>query len=174
MFELYQVPRLTYAVDGVMSFYQNNLPPPSSTFASDGLVLSFNTHSTSVIPILQGKGVMSHVQRCVLLGSTPLGLTVSVKNPMGLSPSLRISPQTYPTQVSQLPHPRDASPNELDAPYSLRIHPFLPLPPQVAVPTHTGFGCPTSFIFNNENNTIPIPATATHGHAHRRRAGCAG
>ncbi|KAJ3497819.1 hypothetical protein NMY22_g19662 [Coprinellus aureogranulatus] len=63
MFELYQVPRLTYAVDGVMSFYHNNQPPPSSPFTSDGLVLSFNTHSTSVIPILKGKGIMTHAQR---------------------------------------------------------------------------------------------------------------
>ncbi|KAF6751257.1 chromatin remodeling complex subunit [Ephemerocybe angulata] len=63
MFELYNVPSLTYCVDGVMSFYANHLPPPTTPFTSDGLVLSFNTHSTSVIPILKGKGIMSHVQR---------------------------------------------------------------------------------------------------------------
>jgi actin-related protein 5 len=63
MFELYSVPKLTFCVDGVMSFYQNHLPAPNTPFISDGLVLSFNTNSTSVIPILSGKGIMSHAQR---------------------------------------------------------------------------------------------------------------
>jgi actin-related protein 5 len=40
-----------------MSFYQNHGP------GADGLVLSFNTASTSVIPILSGKGIMSHAKR---------------------------------------------------------------------------------------------------------------
>jgi len=64
MFELYGVPELTFCVDSVMSFYKNNAPSPSP-FTSNGLVLSFNTNSTSVIPILNGKGIMSHVQRYV-------------------------------------------------------------------------------------------------------------
>ena len=64
MVELYSVPQLTYCVDSVMSFYQNHRPPPDTPFTSDGLVLSFNTHSTSVIPVLGGKSIMSHVQRC--------------------------------------------------------------------------------------------------------------
>ncbi|KAL0945578.1 hypothetical protein HGRIS_014738 [Hohenbuehelia grisea] len=59
MFEQYSVPSLAYCVDGVMSFYQNNLPSTSA----DGLAISFNTASTSVIPILQGKGIMSHAKR---------------------------------------------------------------------------------------------------------------
>ncbi|KDR68668.1 hypothetical protein GALMADRAFT_230995 [Galerina marginata CBS 339.88] len=63
MFELYSVPSLTYCVDGIMSFYQNKLPPPSQSFSANGLVLSFNTASTSVIPILRGKGLLSHAKR---------------------------------------------------------------------------------------------------------------
>src|ERR1700677_338351 len=67
MFELYSVPSLTYAVDAVMSFYRNNRPPsPSTSFTSSGLVISFNTASTSVIPILDGKGIMSQAKRCVI------------------------------------------------------------------------------------------------------------
>jgi actin-related protein 5 len=67
MFELYSVPSLTYAVDAVLSFYQNNLPsPPSSQYTASGLALSFNTSSTSVIPILNGKGIMSQAKRCAL------------------------------------------------------------------------------------------------------------
>ena len=36
-------------------------------FGTDGLVVSFNTASTSVIPILNGKGVLSHAKRSVYL-----------------------------------------------------------------------------------------------------------
>lgn len=63
MFEQYSVPSLAYCVDSVMSFYHNNMPPPKSEYTSDGLVISFNTASTSVIPILSGKGIMSHAKR---------------------------------------------------------------------------------------------------------------
>ncbi|KZT24689.1 actin-like protein Arp5p [Neolentinus lepideus HHB14362 ss-1] len=63
MFELYSVPSLAYCVDSVMSFYHNNLPSPSTPFKSDGLVISFNTASTSVVPVLGGQSVMSHAQR---------------------------------------------------------------------------------------------------------------
>ncbi|KAH9075584.1 chromatin remodeling complex subunit [Lactarius deliciosus] len=64
MFELYSVPSLTYAVDAVMSFYLNNRPTSSSASpTSSGLAISFNTASTSVIPILDGKGIMSHAKR---------------------------------------------------------------------------------------------------------------
>lgn len=64
MFELYSVPSLTYAVDAVMSFYLNNRPTSSSASpTSSGLAISFNTASTSVIPILDGKGIMSQAKR---------------------------------------------------------------------------------------------------------------
>lgn len=63
MFEQYSVPSLAYCVDGLMSFYQNNAPPEATPLTSDGLVISFNTASTSVIPMLQGKGIMSHAKR---------------------------------------------------------------------------------------------------------------
>ena len=63
LFELYSVPSLTYCVDAVMSFYHNHLPSPPVPFTADGIVVSFNTASTSVIPILHGKGLMSHAKR---------------------------------------------------------------------------------------------------------------
>ncbi|PFH50709.1 hypothetical protein AMATHDRAFT_75400 [Amanita thiersii Skay4041] len=68
IFELYSVPSLAYCVDGPMSFYQNNRET-SEHFTSDGLVLSFNTASTSVIPILNGKGLLSHAKRISWGGS---------------------------------------------------------------------------------------------------------
>lgn len=63
LFELYSVPSLTYAVDSIMSFYHNHLPSPPVPFNTDGLVISFNTASTSVVPIMNGKGLMSHAKR---------------------------------------------------------------------------------------------------------------
>lgn len=66
MFELYSVPSLTYCVDSIMSFYQNNLPQHSTSFNADGLVISFNTSSTSVVPIVGGRGIMSHAKRYVI------------------------------------------------------------------------------------------------------------
>ncbi|KAF5377282.1 hypothetical protein D9615_006449 [Tricholomella constricta] len=63
MFEQYSVPSLAYCVDGVMSFYHNNSISAQDPFTSDGLVVSFNTASTSVIPVLNGKGIMSHAKR---------------------------------------------------------------------------------------------------------------
>ncbi|PIL29973.1 hypothetical protein GSI_07884 [Ganoderma sinense ZZ0214-1] len=63
MFEQYSVPSLAFCVDSVMSFYHNNLPSPPVPFHGDGLVVSFNTASTSVVPILDGRGLMSHAKR---------------------------------------------------------------------------------------------------------------
>jgi actin-related protein len=63
MFEQYTVPSLAYCVDSIMSFYHNNPPEDPTSFTSDGLVISFNTASTSVVPILNGKGILSHAKR---------------------------------------------------------------------------------------------------------------
>lgn len=66
MFEQYSVPSLAFCVDGMMSFYQNNMISSQEAFTSDGLVISFNTASTSIIPVLNGKGIMSHAKRLVV------------------------------------------------------------------------------------------------------------
>ncbi|KAI0770954.1 actin-like protein Arp5p [Trametes elegans] len=63
MFEQYSVPSLAFCVDSVMSFYHNNLPSPPVPFHADGLIVSFNTASTSVVPVLDGRGLMNHAQR---------------------------------------------------------------------------------------------------------------
>ncbi|KAK2462122.1 hypothetical protein APHAL10511_006585 [Amanita phalloides] len=70
LFELYSVPSLAYCVDAIMSFYQNNTSQSEpNPFTADGLVLSFNTASTSVIPMLNGKGILSHAKRIPWGGS---------------------------------------------------------------------------------------------------------
>ncbi|KAL1741955.1 hypothetical protein HDZ31DRAFT_44313 [Schizophyllum fasciatum] len=63
LFEQYSVPSVAYCLDGVMSFYGQNKPSVPGSFTADGLVLSFNTASTSVIPILNGRGILSHAKR---------------------------------------------------------------------------------------------------------------
>ncbi|TRM62949.1 hypothetical protein BD626DRAFT_497076 [Schizophyllum amplum] len=62
MFEQYHVPSVAYCLDGVMSFYGHN-HTARRPFTADGLVISFNTASTSVIPILNGRGILSHAKR---------------------------------------------------------------------------------------------------------------
>ncbi|OJA15150.1 hypothetical protein AZE42_04698 [Rhizopogon vesiculosus] len=91
MFEQYSVPSLTYCVDSVMSFYQNNKPPSSSPFGADGLVVSFNTASTSVIPILDGKGVLSHAKRI------PWGTQQSTEYLLKL---IQLKYSSFPTRVT--------------------------------------------------------------------------
>ncbi|KAL4069236.1 hypothetical protein J3A83DRAFT_4095857 [Scleroderma citrinum] len=62
MFEQYSVPSLTYCVDALMSFY-HQYGQPQTPFVTDGLVISFNTASTSVIPVLGGRGILSQAKR---------------------------------------------------------------------------------------------------------------
>ncbi|KAG6840178.1 hypothetical protein C0991_008408 [Blastosporella zonata] len=69
MFELYRVPSVAYCVDSLMSLYQTQASPTPDPFTSDGLVISFNTASTSIIPVLNGKGIMSHAKRIPWGGS---------------------------------------------------------------------------------------------------------
>ncbi|KAG8935906.1 Nuclear actin-protein involved in chromatin remodeling [Tulasnella sp. 418] len=58
LFELYSVPSVTYAVDALTSF-AHNVPD----VGRDGLVISFNTASTSIIPVLSGRGIFAKTKR---------------------------------------------------------------------------------------------------------------
>lgn len=93
MFEQYCVPSLAFCVDSVMSFYHNNLPSPSVPFSSDGLVVSFNTASTSVIPVLNGKGLMSHAKRI------PWGASQATDYLLKL---IQLKYPTFPTRVTTM------------------------------------------------------------------------
>lgn len=53
------MPQAAFAIDGLMSFYHNTPSDPSR----DGVVLSFNSASTSIIPVLGGKGILSNAKR---------------------------------------------------------------------------------------------------------------
>ncbi|KAJ7356615.1 actin-like protein Arp5p [Mycena albidolilacea] len=85
LFEQYSVPSVAYCVDSVMSFYQNHGP------GADGLVLSFNTASTSVIPILSGKGILSHAKRI------PWGASQSADYLLKL---IQLKYTSFPTRVT--------------------------------------------------------------------------
>lgn len=85
LFELYSVPSVAYCIDSVMSFYQNNTP------AADGLVISFNTASTSVLPILSGKGILSHAKRI------PWGAAHSADHLLKL---IQLKYTNFPTRVT--------------------------------------------------------------------------
>lgn len=63
MFELYGVPKLLYSIDSMMSLYYNHRPQFSNPYTADGLVISFNTASTSVIPVLAGRGILNQSKR---------------------------------------------------------------------------------------------------------------
>lgn len=106
MFEQYTVPSLAYCVDSVMSFYHNNLPSPPVPFTSDGLVVSFNTASTSIIPILDGKGLMSHAKRYVSSPSMHVRAKTGDSIPWGtmqatdyLTKLIQLKYPTFPTRV---------------------------------------------------------------------------
>jgi len=75
LFELYSIPEVTYCIDGIMSFYKDN--GSAMPFTADGLVVSFNTASTSVIPILNGKGILNHAKRFHSFASTVVCLPSS-------------------------------------------------------------------------------------------------
>ncbi|KAG8834370.1 Nuclear actin-protein involved in chromatin remodeling [Serendipita sp. 399] len=59
LFEGYNVPRAAFAIDALMSFYHNTPNQPKR----DGVVVSFNSASTSIIPVLNGKGILANAKR---------------------------------------------------------------------------------------------------------------
>ncbi|KAG8869755.1 Nuclear actin-protein involved in chromatin remodeling [Serendipita sp. 405] len=59
LFEGYNVPRAAFAIDALMSFYYNTPNQPKR----DGIVVSFNSASTSVLPVLNGKGILANSKR---------------------------------------------------------------------------------------------------------------
>lgn len=99
---------MAYCVDGIMSFYQNNTDKTTPVpFTADGLVLSFNTASTSVIPILKGKGILSHAKRFNSTNATWTFLTFHDRIPWGGSQAsdyllklVQLKYPNFPTRVT--------------------------------------------------------------------------
>ncbi|GAA5952105.1 hypothetical protein JCM3765_005194 [Sporobolomyces pararoseus] len=59
LFESYGAPSISYGLDSLFSFYDNS-PDPTST---DGLVSSSSSSSTQVIPVLNGKSIMTSAKK---------------------------------------------------------------------------------------------------------------
>jgi actin-related protein 5 len=99
LFELYQVPRLAYCLDSIMSLYFNSHAADPSIFAGDACVISFNTASTSIIPVLAGSGIMSRAKRLLLAKLAQSALTIS-RVPWGVTQC-----SEYLAKVIQLKYP---------------------------------------------------------------------
>ena len=58
LFETYQAPSISYGIDALFSYRQN---VTSST--STGLVVSAGNYATHVIPVIDGRGILSQAKR---------------------------------------------------------------------------------------------------------------
>ncbi|CAE6513286.1 unnamed protein product [Rhizoctonia solani] len=67
IFEAYNAPSVAYGLDSLMSLYYNTGTPNQALM--DSLVVSFNTSSTSVIPISGGRALLGHAKRIPYGGS---------------------------------------------------------------------------------------------------------
>lgn len=64
LFETYGVPRVAYGLDSCFAFYANEADPTLATpFKGDGLVISSSTAATHVIPVLNGRAVLSAAKK---------------------------------------------------------------------------------------------------------------
>ncbi|KAI5969691.1 ARP5 [Candida margitis] len=57
LFEAYQIPKVSFGLDSLFSYYAN------SNGRSTGLVIGTGNESTSIIPVLDGKGMLSQAKR---------------------------------------------------------------------------------------------------------------
>lgn len=58
LFETYTAPSVSYGIDALFSYRQN-----VNTSSSSGLVISLGNHATHVIPVIQGRGILSQAKR---------------------------------------------------------------------------------------------------------------
>ena len=58
LFETYSAPSISYGVDALFSYRQN-----VSGNNSSGLVISSGNHATHVIPVIEGRGILSQAKR---------------------------------------------------------------------------------------------------------------
>ncbi|GEQ69356.1 hypothetical protein JCM33374_g3027 [Metschnikowia sp. JCM 33374] len=56
LFEAYQAPKVAFGIDSLFSFYANSKK-------KDGLVVSVGNNSTHIIPVLEGRGILTNCKR---------------------------------------------------------------------------------------------------------------
>ncbi|CCH61440.1 hypothetical protein TBLA_0E03860 [Henningerozyma blattae CBS 6284] len=59
LFETFDVPSATFGLDSLYAFYNNCANP----FESDGLVINCGHEDTNIVPIVQGKGILTEAKR---------------------------------------------------------------------------------------------------------------
>ncbi|EJT98924.1 chromatin remodeling complex subunit [Dacryopinax primogenitus] len=88
LFEAYDVPSVLYGPDGYFSMYAN--APPSSS-SMDGVVVSFNTQSTSMWPVLGGEAQMNQAKRIPFGGTQAIDLLLKF---------VQLKYPSFPTRVT--------------------------------------------------------------------------
>lgn len=73
LFECYGVPQVTFGIDGLFSFYANNPQGKAS-----GLIINSGHEDTSVIPVVQGRGILSEAKRIDWGGNHSIGYLKSL------------------------------------------------------------------------------------------------
>ncbi|KZO99733.1 actin-like ATPase domain-containing protein [Calocera viscosa TUFC12733] len=89
LFEAYSVPSVLYGPDGYFSMYANAPTAPSTV---DGVVVSFNTQSTSMWPVLGGEAQMNQARRIPLGGTQGIDLLLKY---------VQLKYPGFPTRVTQ-------------------------------------------------------------------------
>ncbi|KZT58468.1 actin-like ATPase domain-containing protein [Calocera cornea HHB12733] len=88
LFEAYNAPSVVYGPDGYFSLYAN-APSPSDV---DGVVVSFNTQSTSMWPVLGGEAQMNQARRIPFGGTQAVDLLLKY---------VQLKYPGFPTRVTQ-------------------------------------------------------------------------
>lgn len=62
LFELYNAPAVTYGIDSLFAFSRHG--------KRDGLSVSLGNHASTIIPVVDGRGLITRAKRYVLDGVT--------------------------------------------------------------------------------------------------------
>ncbi|TIB39379.1 hypothetical protein E3P86_01149 [Wallemia ichthyophaga] len=86
LFEAYSTPKVSYGVDSLYSFY-------NSYHKSDGLIINTSSNTTSVVPVLDGKGIFSACKRVSWGGMQASDLLLRM---------IQLKYPAFPTKVSSI------------------------------------------------------------------------
>ena len=72
LFELYRVPKIAYGIDCLFSYRYNQVRTPALSSCLDCFIVNSGTHSTHIIPVLDGKVDLKHTKRINVGGAHTL------------------------------------------------------------------------------------------------------
>ena|SRR5271170_2119442 len=73
LFETYSAPSVSYGIDALFSYHQN-----INISNSTGLVVSSGNHATHIIPVIQGRGILSQAKRLQWGGTQAIELMLKL------------------------------------------------------------------------------------------------